>query len=52
MLDRYLSLKQTRVRTLAEWKAYFPNALSDNPDYLATMERFSEGLRRAGMPEK
>jgi hypothetical protein len=51
MLQRYLSLKTTRVRTIAQYRAY-RKTLSDNPAFLAQGERVFEGLRKAGMPEE
>jgi TolB-like protein/DNA-binding winged helix-turn-helix (wHTH) protein/Tfp pilus assembly protein PilF len=49
MLQRYLSLKGTRARTIAEWKRI---GHSDNPVFLAAAERLTEGLRKAGMSEE
>jgi adenylate cyclase len=51
MLQRYLSNKATRIRTVAQFKAYV-KTLSDNPAFLAATDRVAEGLRRAGMPEE
>jgi hypothetical protein len=51
MLKGYLSASGTRVRTLAQREA-FHHAYSDNPAYLAWGDRFVEGLRKAGLPEK
>ena len=47
-LARYLSLKRTRTRTLAQW-THVPDA---SPAFDAFAERFKSGLRRAGMPEQ
>ena len=47
MLARYLSLKRTRSRTLAQWDRQ-PDS---NPAFAQFAERFKSGLRRAGMPE-
>jgi tetratricopeptide (TPR) repeat protein len=47
-LKQYLSLRGTKSRTIAPWRAM---AYSDNPVYLAFRERIHEGLRKAGMPE-
>ena len=49
MLKQYLSLRGTKTRTIAAWRAM---AYSDNPIYLASRERIHEGLRKAGMPEE
>ena len=47
-LARYLSLKRTRMRTLAQWN-HTPEA---SPAFAIFDERFKSGLRRAGMPEQ
>jgi tetratricopeptide (TPR) repeat protein len=47
-LKQYLSLRGTKTRTIAGWRAM---AYSNNPDYLAFRERIHEGLRKAGLPE-
>jgi len=49
MLSHYFSLRGAKTRTIAQWKSLEP---SDNPAYLASRERWYEGLRRAGMPEE
>jgi adenylate cyclase len=51
VLQRYLSLKDTRIRTIAQLRAVTERA-SDNPAYLAFCRRVEEGLRKAGMPEQ
>ena len=48
MLKTYLSLKRTRSKTIAQWKR---ELRTKNPQYVATFERLTEGLRKAGMPE-
>jgi TolB-like protein/Tfp pilus assembly protein PilF len=48
-LKQYLSLRGTKTRTIAAWRAM---AYSDNPIYLALRERIHEGLRKVGMPEE
>ena len=48
MLKRYLSLRGTRARTIAQWKEQMP---SSNPLFLAYAERLVEGLQKAGLPE-
>lgn len=48
-LKQYLSLRGTKARTIAPWRAM---AYSDNPVYLAFRERIHEGLRKAGLPEQ
>jgi adenylate cyclase len=48
-LKHYLSLRGTKTKTIAGWRAM---AYSDNPDYLAFRERIHEGLRKAGLPEE
>jgi TolB-like protein/cytochrome c-type biogenesis protein CcmH/NrfG len=48
-LKRYLSLRGTKTRTIAAWRAM---AYSDNLVYLASREWIHEGLRKAGMPEE
>ncbi len=50
-LQRYLSLKDVRIRTIAQHEA-FGESKSDNPAFRAWLQRFNEGLRQAGMPEK
>jgi adenylate cyclase len=50
-LQRYLSLKDVRIRTLAQ-DAAFAKSLSDNPAYMALHSRLEEGMRKAGMPEQ
>ena len=47
-LKSYLSLKRTRSKTIAQWKR---ELRTKNPQYVATFERLTEGLRKAGMPE-
>ena len=47
-LKRYLSLGETKARTLTQWKSQMP---SDNPVFLAYAERLVVGLRKAGMPD-
>jgi adenylate cyclase len=51
MLQRYLSLKATLIRTIAQYRAWV-KTLSDNPAYVAMAERAVEGLRKAGMSEE
>ena len=48
MLKRYLSLRGTRARTIAQWKEQMP---SSNPLFLAYAERLVEGLQKAGLQE-
>jgi TolB-like protein/Tfp pilus assembly protein PilF len=48
-LQRYLAMPEARVKTIAALKL---QRNSNNPSYLATRERFYEGLRKAGMPEE
>ena len=48
-LKQYLSLRGSKTRTIARWKAM---AFSDNPVYLTFRERIHEGLRKAGLPEE
>jgi len=50
-LQRYLSLPDVRVRTMAQAEAH-ANSLSDNPVYRAWVPRYLEGLRKAGLPEQ
>jgi predicted Zn-dependent protease len=50
-LKRYLSLKATTSKTIAEFRPQH-RALSDNPKWLAYSDRLVEGLRKAGMPEE
>jgi TolB-like protein/class 3 adenylate cyclase len=50
-LQRYLSLKGTTSKTIAQFRARH-RALSDDPKWLAYSDRLVEGLRRAGMPEE
>ena len=49
-LQRYLALKETPIRTIAQFKAYV-KTVSDNAALLAENDRLAEGLRKAGMPE-
>ena len=51
MMQRYLSLKGTRVRTIAQFRA-FGRTFSDHPAFVAYADRIIEGLRKTGMPEK
>lgn len=48
-LKRYLSLRGTTAKTIAQWQAQVP---SNNPVFLAYADRLVEGLRKAGMPEE
>jgi len=48
MLARYLALKRTRSRTIAQWD-YLPD---NNPAFVRFDARFKSGLRKAGMPER
>lgn len=48
-LNHYLSLRGTKIGTIAQWRAM---AYSDHPAYLAFRERIYEWLRKAGMPEE
>lgn len=48
MLARYLSLRDTRARTIARFREL---STSDNAQYLASQERLYRGLREAGLPE-
>jgi tetratricopeptide (TPR) repeat protein len=50
-LQRYLSMKGTTSRTIAEFRPRH-RAMSDSPKWLAYSDRLIEGLRRAGMPEE
>ena len=47
VLKRYLSLRGTKARTVAQWEGQMP---SNNP-LLAHAARLVEGLRKAGLPE-
>ena len=47
-LERYLSLRDAHVRTIAGWRRM---AYSEDPAYLALRERIYQGLRKAGMVE-
>jgi hypothetical protein len=51
VLQRYLSLKAARIKTIAQYRAY-AESLSDNPLYLAYRDRLWDALRKAGMPEE
>ena len=48
-LERYLSLPDSRIKTVAGWRRM---AYSENPAYLALRDRIYEGLRKAGMAEQ
>jgi len=48
-LKHYFLIRGAKTKTIAQWKSL---ANSENPVYLATRERWYEGLRRAGMPEE
>jgi len=48
-LERYLSLRDAHIRTIAGWRRM---AYSQDPAYLALRERIYEGLRKAGMAEQ
>jgi tetratricopeptide (TPR) repeat protein len=45
-LARYLSLPDTRIKTVAGWRLM---AYSEHPAYLALRERIYDGLQKAGM---
>jgi TolB-like protein/DNA-binding winged helix-turn-helix (wHTH) protein/Tfp pilus assembly protein PilF len=47
-LARYLALPDTQTRTVAQWD-YIPD---DNPAFAQFHQRFTSGLRKAGMPER
>jgi adenylate cyclase len=51
VLKRYLSLKDTTSKTIAEFRPQH-RAASDNPKWLAYSDRLIEGLQKAGMPEE
>jgi adenylate cyclase len=51
VLQRYLSLKATRIRTIAQFRAYM-KTLSNDPAFVAHIDGGAEGLRKAGMPEE
>jgi adenylate cyclase len=48
VLKRYLSLRGTTAKTIAQWKGQLP---SNNALFLAYAARLVEGLRNAGLPE-
>ena len=48
VLKRYLSLRGTKARTVAQWEGQLP---SKNPAFLAYAAQLVEGLRKAGLPE-
>ena len=50
-LQRYLSLKTARRKTIAQVAAYL-KPLSNNPAFVAYADREIEGLRKAGMPQE
>ena len=54
-LQRYLASVPSGPKTIAAWKAFvaqfFTNPHSD-PRYLETVDRYYEGLRKAGAPEE
>ena len=47
-LKRYLALPGTRSRTVAQWD-YIPD---NNPAFAQFHQRFTSGLRKAGMPDR
>ena len=47
-LKRYLALPGTRTRTVAQWD-YIPD---NNPAFAQFHQRFTSGLRKAGMPDR
>ena len=49
MLERYFLTPGPKRRTIAQWRSL---SCSHNPTYLANLERFYEGLRKAGIPEE
>jgi tetratricopeptide (TPR) repeat protein len=49
MLERYFLTPGANRRTIAQWRSL---ANSQNPTYLACLERFYEGLRKAGILEE
>jgi adenylate cyclase len=48
VLKAFLALKYARSRTIALWKQ---ELRTTNAKYVATFERLTEGLRKAGLPE-
>ena len=50
-LKQYLSLSRTTTTTIAQLRKQ-QLSLADNPKWVAFIERFQEGLRKAGMPEE
>jgi adenylate cyclase len=50
-LLRYLALKRTQARTIAQLKQAYP-AVSNNPRWIAHRERLLDGARKAGMAEE
>ena len=47
-LEAYLANKRVVSRSITQWKK---ELRTDNPAYVATFKRLTEGLRKAGMPE-
>ena len=53
MLQRYLALPDTGLRTIAEWKAFKVQLTNQHSDLLLeALEREFEALHKAGMPEE
>jgi adenylate cyclase len=50
-LKQYLSLSRTKTKTIAELRKQ-QLSFADNPKWVAFVERFHEGLRKAGMSEE
>ncbi|MFB9264434.1 adenylate/guanylate cyclase domain-containing protein [Bradyrhizobium erythrophlei] len=51
-LQRYFSLKDFGIRTVAQEEAVYGESFSDNPTYRDWLRRLKDGLRQAGMPEE
>jgi hypothetical protein len=53
-LQNYLALVPNGPKTIAAWKAFAAPFIStrSSPRILETYDRYDDGLRKAGMPEK
>jgi adenylate cyclase len=51
-LQRYLSLPDVRIRTVAQEEAHASSLSDDNHVFRAWLQRYLEGLRKAGLPEQ
>jgi adenylate cyclase len=49
-MQRYLANENTPIRTIAQWQSV--QLPADSPRFLISRQKFIEGLRKAGLPER